>query len=253
MGYLEKNRQDGSHEDFTLNHYGCVWVISGTGLYQDEEHGEIRIKKGDFIQRLPGVTHSTIITSDDWKELYIDIGLDLYRLLCEMQVISRKSPILRPGMDFKLLDAFFQFYDQLRVAKQYELPLLMHNVVEIVARLHHLDKIHNVTSDESIVLEISKKYIMDHIHERPTGKEIAAHVNLGYEKFRKLFASYYGVSPGYYMQQQRNYKAQSLLTENERTVAEISELLGYIDTPTFSKQFKKATGLTPSKYRKLYY
>ncbi len=114
MGYVEKSTVEGTNVDLSMDHYDGVWILSGTGVYRDKNNEEITLSAGDFVQRLPNNTHSTIVTSDDWKEFYISVGIDLYNLLKEINVVDNESPVLHPGTDFELLETFLYFYDALK-------------------------------------------------------------------------------------------------------------------------------------------
>jgi two-component system response regulator YesN len=46
--------------------------------------------------------------------------------------------------------------------------------------------------------------------------------------------------------------AKRLLIETEKSIADISEEVGFNDIKYFTKKFKKLTFLSPSEYRKLY-
>jgi len=46
-------------------------------------------------------------------------------------------------------------------------------------------------------------------------------------------------------------KVKELLSYNELTLSEIAYRLGYSSVAYLSAQFKKATGLTPSQFKKL--
>jgi len=46
--------------------------------------------------------------------------------------------------------------------------------------------------------------------------------------------------------------AKKLLVEKERNVSEVAELVGYSDIKFFTKQFKKALGVSPNEYRKMF-
>jgi AraC-like DNA-binding protein len=58
-----------------------------------------------------------------------------------------------------------------------------------------------------------------------------------------------GLTLGQYIQAKRLEQAQSLLKNNERSIAEIAELCGISDYNYFSRIFKKQFGITPRDYR----
>ncbi len=65
---------------------------------------------------------------------------------------------------------------------------------------------------------------------------------------RRLFKETFGVSPITYKNNLRIKMACSLIKSGAYSVNEISEILGFEDIYAFSHAFKKATGVTPSKY-----
>lgn len=55
-----------------------------------------------------------------------------------------------------------------------------------------------------------------------------------------------------YLTELRMLEAQQLLSETDKSIAEIAEEVGYTDDKYFSRAFKKYSGLKPKDYRKLY-
>ena len=68
--------------------------------------------------------------------------------------------------------------------------------------------------------------------------------------FRKLFPRIAGCSPITYIHRLRITKAKRMLESDCDRVSEIALSLGYPDIYTFSKTFKKHTGLAPTQYLK---
>lgn len=251
-GFVLKNKKQGSHIDFEINHYGGVMVLSGTGEYSDDILGKIPIKAGDFIQRFPGCKHTTLVTSDDWSEMYIAIGTVLFESLKAVSVISIDRPILATGLDFTLIEQLLEFYNKLEVANNLELSLLVSEAIAIISRANFLDKQNAHSSDEINMLTMSCNYIESNIFKRFSVKDVADHMNIGYEKFRKIFTNHFGVGPGLYMIQQRIHMAQKMLADNNLSIKEIALELGYSDAYAFSKQFKNLMGISPSEFKKRY-
>ncbi len=67
--------------------------------------------------------------------------------------------------------------------------------------------------------------------------------------FRKLFGEEMGVSPKRYIMRLRIKKAISLMATGYYSLTEVATLSGYTDYKYFSTEFKRLTGLSPSKYQ----
>ena len=66
--------------------------------------------------------------------------------------------------------------------------------------------------------------------------------------FRRLFLSFFGVSPKEYIIQKRIDYAKSLLRSGNFSVSKAAELCGYSEPCHFSREFAKRVGIPPSKY-----
>ena len=70
--------------------------------------------------------------------------------------------------------------------------------------------------------------------------------------FERRFKNATGDSPLRYLQRVRIENAKQLLETGDKTFDEITYMVGYEDSSTFSKIFKKTTGLSPNLYKKKY-
>ena len=67
--------------------------------------------------------------------------------------------------------------------------------------------------------------------------------------FRKLFTQMIGESPMAYVKHLRIEKAKEMLKSDYGTLSDIAAMLGYSSLYDFSRDFKKQTGIPPSKYK----
>ena len=65
-----------------------------------------------------------------------------------------------------------------------------------------------------------------------------------------MFQKFAHTSPQKLLTQMRMEDAKSKLTSSNQSIQEIADLVGYHDTFTFSKAFKRYSGYSPSTYRK---
>ena len=70
--------------------------------------------------------------------------------------------------------------------------------------------------------------------------------------FSSLFKKETGQGFADYLAHVRIERAKSLLMNDDCSVMDVCEMVGYKDLKYFSRLFKKITGISPSDYRKLY-
>ena len=67
-----------------------------------------------------------------------------------------------------------------------------------------------------------------------------------------IFKKYMRVSISSYIYRSKVAKAKQLLCSSNMTISEIATLLQYSDVHSFSRSFKKMTGISPVQYRRKY-
>lgn len=65
----------------------------------------------------------------------------------------------------------------------------------------------------------------------------------------RIFKKVYGITPLHYLEDQKYSKAKLLLGSPEYSIEQISQMVGVQSLSSFSKQFKKWSGSSPSKFR----
>jgi len=103
-------------------------------------------------------------------------------------------------------------------------------------------------------LEIIKPAI-DYIHENYTKELISIEMlsdmcNITPEYFRRIFSSFYGISPIKYVNNLKITMAKELLESKMYSVTEAAIKAGYSEMSHFSREFKKSTGISPSEYKR---
>lgn len=77
-------------------------------------------------------------------------------------------------------------------------------------------------------------------------EQVAQECHLSEYHFFRLFKAVMGISPHQYLIRKRIENAQTLLNNKSYSVSDVAFLCGFADVFSFSKTFKKHTGLTPS-------
>ncbi len=92
-------------------------------------------------------------------------------------------------------------------------------------------------------------YIDSHLDTVAPLQAMSHKLGYSYCYLSRLFSSVMGNSLRQYYTMRRMERAAELL-QNTRTLSEVAERLGFADTPTFCKAFKKYYNISPGAYRK---
>jgi len=105
---------------------------------------------------------------------------------------------------------------------------------------------------EQLPLRRAKAYIREHYGRPLTLEEVSGIAGFNPAYFSTLFKKETGEGFLEYLSSVRIGAAKKRLTDTADTIPAIAEQTGYSDPKYFGKQFKKATGLSPQEYRKMY-
>lgn len=92
------------------------------------------------------------------------------------------------------------------------------------------------------------EYIAEHYTDNVTNDTLASVAGMSTVYFRKIFTSVIGVSPVVYTRNIRIEKAKEMIRSDYGTLSDLAKSLGYSNLYDFSRDFKKHTGVAPSKF-----
>ncbi len=102
-------------------------------------------------------------------------------------------------------------------------------------------------------IRLAKKYMQENYRKNITLEDVAAVAGFHPAYFSTVFKKVTGENFLEYLSALRMKEARELLSDAGLRISDVAEQVGYQDSKYFVKLFKKATGLTPQEYRKLYY
>lgn len=206
-----------------------------------------------FIQRIPGKPHSTFVRPDgNWVEFFICFGRGLYESLTRINIIDGTQDVLYPGVNFALMDMFVNLLLHLKKSSADQLPMVLAEAQRIIFVIYNMHQ-RNLSTNENVEMVQQACNILQNDHDdRQSIPELCQKLGVGHEKFRKLFKEIVGVSPVEYRIQSRMNTAKARLIETNSSMKQIAAELGFSDTFTFSRQFKKSVGVSPTEFKKKY-
>ena len=94
------------------------------------------------------------------------------------------------------------------------------------------------------------EFIQDHLAEEISLTALAGLVDLSLYHFAHAFKKSFGTPPHRYHMVRRMDRARSLLQRPALSVTQIGMQLGFRETSSFTRAFRRFTGFTPSEYRR---
>ena len=160
----------------------------------------------------------------------------LYNLIVSLEAYDLKVEELRQGY-FKKIDKIQYLEEFINVIE--EITLQMNEFIN-----------KNVNLEEDRISEILD-YIVEHYDKSLELSDIAKAFNFNYYYLSYYFNNHCSEGFSEYLNRIRIEKACELLKDNKLYVSEISSMIGYSDHSYFCRVFKKITGYTPSRYRRI--
>ncbi|GFN33340.1 helix-turn-helix domain-containing protein [Paenibacillus xylaniclasticus] len=108
------------------------------------------------------------------------------------------------------------------------------------------------SKDVSNVVRKAQQYIEEHLDEDISREKLADYVFLNPAYLSRLFRKETGQSITDYTTDRKIVRAKMELENSNARISDIAVSVGYSNFSHFSKLFKKATGLTPQEYRRIF-
>ena len=103
--------------------------------------------------------------------------------------------------------------------------------------------------DANELISNAKNYIRKHYSDDITMTQVADYVHLNPSYFSKLFRTKTGLTFSVYLTDVRIRQAKQLLLNPNIKIYEVCEEVGFSDSVTFNRSFKRVVGVSPSEFR----
>lgn len=230
--------------DRRYHSYALVYVVAGSGSYEDEWDTQCEVAAGDAMVIFPGLRHSYgPRDGQTWDEMYVIADGPVFENLERTGVLDPARPVFRLAPMARWRVEIEAILDAPRPAGQRGRALEVCNLLRLLTEC--------LVPGESTPawLEHGRALLAADLAQPGDLRAIARACGMAYESFRKRFREATGMSPRVYRESRRIDTARELLLLTSRTHREIAASLGYCDEYHFSKRFKDAAGVPPSTYR----
>jgi AraC-like DNA-binding protein len=131
------------------------------------------------------------------------------------------------------------------------------NIFNILSRSKEYQLLASPTFTTTFQADYSKSmkkviaYIMQNFHEKLTMKKMMEIANMSSTTFSVFFKKTYNMTFSEYVLKVRIGYACSLLTDNNRSISQVSLDAGFENLSNFNRLFKKSKNITPKEFRKI--
>ncbi|MGP1385680.1 MAG: helix-turn-helix transcriptional regulator [Thainema sp.] len=171
-----------------------------------------------------------LLKADDWKTAWFP------------PVTPQIRAVVQQMMQCPLQNSARRFYLQ---AKVFELLALQLDAVSTELKPSSATSSLKPQTVECIYQ--AKAILTNQLEQPPSITELSAQVGVCDRTLRRGFHQLFGTSVIGYLKQQRMIQAEQLLRQNQYTVAEVANKVGYTHLGHFAAAFKQQFGITPSE------
>jgi two-component system response regulator YesN len=164
------------------------------------------------------------------------------KLLSDIDLKYRSLQHFQNAYSIELLHNTLLEFESLEELFIYVQHFLMEKI-DYVARTQH-------ESQRKEVIE-AKRFVMTHLSQKITMDEVARMLHLNGSHFSRIFKLETGETFIEFVTRAKMEQAQEYLLQSEKSIEQISDMVGYENTSYFIKLFKASSGLSPVDYRRL--
>jgi len=233
------------------------YIVSGKGKFITDAR-ETEVKKGDIYLNAKGHIHS--IEADRSSSLrFLYLGFNFNHIGdTESELLLRffetfENPLAKDenGLASQFAQAVNEFYGEdafssyMRSSRVKQVIIQTYrNFVGVLPEPGHSDSFGSVGFTAYQIV----KYVDEHIETIDKIEDIARQLGYSYGYVSHVFSKKAGISLNRYINLKKTDEAIKLMKEGKLTVTQISEKLNYKSIQSFSKVFKRMTGVCPNQF-----
>lgn len=253
-------------QQLEIQNNGNTWTVSSVSVFEPDADPEtsVTFKNADrntASQKLQEL--SFYLYQNTWSEYLLT--LHALRDLCKKQksMHALEAIEIYLGISTTLISYITLYHLQEKLAPRTAIYPLYHlndftsweeafgYLENFSTQLFEVLSLKATDKNETVILKI-KTYIKEHLNETISLSTLSSIVNYNETYISRLFRQITGIKLSEYIYQERLAKAKYLLATSNDPIQTIASATGFDSQQYFSLCFKKATGISPSEYQRMY-
>ena len=236
------------------DNYVLHYILSGQGDFSVAGHQTVTLKAGDLFLLPKGVAcfYQASFT-DPWHYIWIGLtGIKIANIFATSKLAG--NYYLEATSQSKFTQDFQKLFEILHhktslannlLVEKLTYQMFYHLVTEYPRQ--NSDPNQNQPAQQ---FQLAIKYLENNYALNCTIEDLCNSLSLSRSYIYNLFQKFAHTSPQKLLTQMRMEDAKSRLISSSQSIQTIAEQVGYNDTFTFSKAFKRYSGYSPTTYRK---
>lgn len=208
---------------------------------------------GNFLLAQAGILDHKIATThwgfeSQFRQYFPKVNLQAQQLITrDENIYCAGGGITWLDLGLHIIERNVNFETAIQTAKAFVIDYRRDN--QLSYSLLRLSNAHQDELVQRIQNEMDKQFDQPLALKQIALKQIADQFNISQRSLIRRFNKALGMPPIAYLQAIRIEHAQKMLEETEHSIEKIMNTVGYEDTSSFRRLFKKKTGVTPTEYR----
>ena len=230
--------------------YEVHFILEGFVSYQTADGETVTVNAGEFLFIPPRNEHVMTQESEHFKKIGLAFSVS------DSDAINYVFPqcIFYKSITKEITELFSIISFALERNNGTEVSIIVNSILSLILFLSDsatskVESSVRIGPDERVTR--AKRFIEDNTMRNLSVGEVASFVCLSTKQLGRLFQTSEGLTVSEFIARSRCERAKALLEENDLSLAEIAEVLGFPNEYNFNRFFKRIEGITPGVYRKV--
>ena len=227
-----------------------VNVVNGCGRFRSGPSGELTLSGNALLLVFPDVWHAyQPDRATGWHNQWVEVDAASVLPLLHRAGITSEKPLKHVEATPLLSQLFQELIDTSHAeafGMEHMLSAQAHALFARTLALWHRDTA--PARHFAVVDRVRQSLVSDNVPALSVA-EVSRRAGLSAPRLRVIFREATGLSPKQFQLKARMERAARLLAESPLSVGEIATQVGYDNIYHFSRQFKRAFGISPGHYR----